>query len=77
MPASAPGSIFALLAIAGGWFAAPELVASFGPVPRVSMHPEWGRTVVTALVWGAAGGAVGGWLAGRRYEPELPRPTSA
>jgi hypothetical protein len=71
------GLIFALLALLGGWFAAPELVASLVPIPRVSMHPEWARTVVTALVWGAAGGAVGGWLAGRRYEPELPRPTSA
>ena len=71
------GLIFALLALLGGWFAAPELVAPLAPVPRVSMHPEWARTVVTSLVWGAAGGAVGGWLAGRRYEPELPRPTSA
>lgn len=71
------GLIFALLALVGGWFAAPALVAFLGPVPQVSMHPEWARTVVTALVWGAAGGAVGGWLAGRRYEPELPRPTSA
>jgi hypothetical protein len=71
------GSVFALLALAGGWFAAPELIASVGPVPQVSIHPEWARTVVTALVWGVVGGAVGGWLAWRRYEPELPRPTSA
>lgn len=71
------GFIFALLALLGGWFAAPELVAPLVPVPQVSMHPEWARSVVTALAWGAAGGAVGGWLAGRRYEPELPRPTSA
>jgi hypothetical protein len=71
------GLIFALLALVGGWFAAPELVAFLVPVPQVSMHPEWARTVVTAVVWGAAGGAVGGRLAGRLYEPELPRPTSA
>ena len=71
------GLLFALLALVGGWFAAPEMVASLVPVPQVSMHPAWARTVVTALAWGAAGGAVGGWLGGRRYEPELPRPTSA
>jgi hypothetical protein len=72
------GLIFALLGTAGAWFAAPQLAPILVPVPQVSVHPEWVRTAVAALVWGAAGGAAGGWLAGQGYEePELPRPTSA
>jgi hypothetical protein len=72
------GLIFALLGTAGAWFAAPQLAPILVPVPQVSVHPEWVRTAVAALVWGAAGGAAGGWSAGQGYEePELPRPTSA
>jgi hypothetical protein len=72
------GLIFALLVAAGGWFAAPQLAPILVPLPQISIHAEWMRTAVAALAWGAAGGAAGGWLAGRGYEePELPRPTSA
>jgi hypothetical protein len=59
------GLIFALLATAGGWFAAPQLTPILVPVPQVSVHPEWVRTAVAALVWGAVGGAAGGWLVAR------------
>jgi hypothetical protein len=72
----AAGLTFALLVLVGAWFVAPELSSLVG-AGHVALHPEWVRTVVTSLAWGAVGGATGGWLAGRRYEePELPRPTS-
>ena len=58
------GLIFALLVAAGGWFAAPQVAPFLLPVPQVSVHPEWVRTAVASLIWGAAGGAAGGWLAG-------------
>ena len=74
---AAAGSAFATLVVLGAWFAAPSLTPIVVPV-QVSLHPAWVATAVTALIWGAAGGAFGGWLAARRYaEPELPRPTSA
>ena len=74
---SAAGSAFATLVVLGAWFAAPLLTPIVVPV-QISLHPAWVATAVTALIWGAAGGAFGGWLAARRYaEPELPRPTSA
>ena len=80
----AAGSIFALLTVVGAWFAAPRWFATpqvypvVIPLSHISVHPEWIRTAITALVWGVVGGGLGSWLAARRYaEPELPRPTSA
>ena len=80
----AAGSAFAALAGVGGWFVAPRWftspVAYPNPIPfsQITFHADWGRTVVAASIWGIAGGALGAWLATRRYaEPELPRPTSA
>ena len=80
----AAGSVFALLALVGGWFVAPRWFTSPviypNPIPfsHITFRLDWGRTGVAALIWGIAGGALGAWLATRRYaEPELPRPTSA
>ena len=74
----AAGSIFALLALAGGWFAAPQLLPALTTGPHVSLHLEWGRTAIAALLWGVAGGGLSARFAAGRYaEPELPRPTSA
>ncbi|MGH2641698.1 MAG: hypothetical protein ACRDGO_08365 [Actinomycetota bacterium] len=72
---AASGLVFASLAILGSWFVAPQFLT----LSRlVSVHPAWVRTASAALIWGVAGGAIGGWLAGRGYEePGLPRPTSA
>ena len=73
----AAGSMFALLVVIGAWFAAPVLTPIVVPV-QISINPAWSSTAITALIWGAGGGALGAWLAARRYaEPELPRPTSA
>ena len=73
----AAGVGFAMLVVLGAWFAAPVLTPIVVPV-QVSVRPGWASTAITALIWGAAAGAFGGWLAARRYaEPELPRPTSA
>ena len=74
----AAGLIFALLVLVGGWFAAPQLFPILIAVPSVSVHVEWVRTAIAALVWGVVGGGLGAWFASRRYaEPEFPRPTSA
>jgi hypothetical protein len=80
----AAGSVFALLAVVGGWLVAPRwfttpLVYPNGiPFSHISVHLEWGRTAITALSWGVVGGGLGAWLAARSYEePALPRPTSA
>jgi hypothetical protein len=73
----AAGLAFALLTVLGAWFAAPRLSPIIVP-SEISVRHAWARTAVTALIWGTAGGALGAWLAARRYvEPELPRPTSA
>jgi hypothetical protein len=70
--------VFSFLTVAGGWVAAPQLFPFLIPVPQVSVHPDWVRTSITALIWGVMGGGLGAWFAARRYaEPELPRPTSA
>jgi hypothetical protein len=73
----AAGCTFALLTVLGAWFAAPRL----SPIlitSQISVRHAWARTAVTALIWGTAGGGLGGWLSARRYaEPEFPRPTSA
>jgi hypothetical protein len=75
---AAAGLVFASLAVGGGWLVAPRFVPVLIPIPYVSVHPGWGRTAIAALIWGAAGGTLGAWLAARGYEePELPRPTSA
>ena len=74
----AAGVMFAFLALAGGWVASPQLFPFLIPVPQISVHPEWIRTVITTLLWGVVGGGLGAWFAAGRYaEPELPRPTSA
>jgi hypothetical protein len=74
----AAGVIFALLALLGGWFAAPRVPDAISPPGQLSLHPAWARTAIATLAWGIAGGGTGAWLAARRYaEPELPRPTSA
>ncbi|MDQ5841036.1 MAG: hypothetical protein M3537_07810, partial [Chloroflexota bacterium] len=73
----AAGLTFAVLAVLGAWFAAPQLSPIVVPV-QISVHPAWMHTATTAMIWGAVGGAFGAWFAARRYEePELPRPTSA
>lgn len=73
----AAGCTFALLTVIGAWFAALRLSPIVVP-GQISVHHAWARTAVTALIWGAAGGGLGAWLAARRYEePEFPRPTSA
>jgi len=73
----AAGVTFASLTVIGAWFAAPRLSPIVVPI-QISVQHAWERTAVTALIWGAVGGALGAWLAARRYgEPELPRPTSA
>jgi hypothetical protein len=72
------GTIFGVLAVVVGWFVAPELFSLSTTAPHGSVHPEWVRTAITALIWGVVGGGLGAWLAARRYEdPEFPRPTSA
>jgi hypothetical protein len=80
----AAGSIFALLTVVGAWFVAPrwfpasQVNSVVIPLSHVSVHPEWIRTAITALVWGVGGGGLGAWFATGRYaEPGLPRPTSA
>jgi hypothetical protein len=80
----AAGSILALLTVVGAWFAAPRWFAApqvnsvVIPLSHISVHPEWIRTAITALVWGIVGGGLGAWFATGRYaEPGLPRPTSA
>jgi hypothetical protein len=73
----AAGSAFAAFAVLGTWFAAPLLSPLVLPL-EISVHPLWLRTGMATLIWGVVGGALGAWLAARRYEePELPRPTSA
>ncbi len=73
----AAGWVFAALAILGAWFASPILSPIVVPL-QISAHPGWLATGVAALLWGVGGGALGAWVAARRYEePELPRPTSA
>jgi hypothetical protein len=73
----AAGFAFALLTVLGAWFAAPRLSPLVVPI-QISVHHAWARTAVTALIWATVGGALGAWLAARRYvEPELPSPTSA
>jgi hypothetical protein len=72
------GSIFGVLAVVVGWFAAPEVFSVSSTGPHVSVHVGWVRTAISALVWGVAGGGLGAWFGARRYEePEFPRPTSA
>jgi hypothetical protein len=72
------GMVFALLALLGGWFAAPRLPDAISPPGQLSFHPEWAPTAIATLAWGVVGGGAGALLAARRYaEPELPRPTSA
>jgi hypothetical protein len=74
----AAGLVFASLVEVAGWFVALRVSSVLVPGRYVTVHPAWMRTAATALIWGAAGGALGAWLAGRGYEePGLPRPTSA
>jgi hypothetical protein len=75
---AAAGLVFASLVVVVGWFVALRFSSVLVPGRLVWVHPAWVRTAFAALVWGVAGGALGGWLAGRGYEePGLPRPTSA
>jgi hypothetical protein len=80
----AAGSVFAVLALVGGWFATPRWFAAPVVFPNVipfahsAVRLNWERVAIAAVLWGVAGGGLGAWLATRRYaEPELPRPTSA
>jgi hypothetical protein len=72
------GALFGGLAIAGAVFAAPRFAvpASAGWVP-FEVAPRMPGAVAAAVAWGIAGGAVGGWLAARRYGEPEPSPTSA
>ena len=75
---AAAGFVFASLVVVGGWFAALRFSSVLLPGRLVWVHPAWVGTALAALAWGVAGGALGGWLAGRAYEePGLPMPTSA
>ena len=75
---AAAGMAFASLVIVGGWFVAPRFASVLVPGRHIWVHPAWVRTALAALIWGASGGALGAWLAARRYErPELRMPTSA
>jgi hypothetical protein len=80
----AAGSVFALLVLVGGWFAAPGwsstpvVFPNLVPIGHLAVGFDWPRTATTALVWGVVGGGLGAWFATGRYaDPELPRPTSA
>ncbi|HEX4941484.1 MAG TPA: hypothetical protein VFW51_03040, partial [Actinomycetota bacterium] len=75
---AAAGVVFASLVVVVGWFAALRFSSVLLPGRLVWVHPAWVGTALAALAWGVAGGALGGWLAGRAYEePGLPMPTSA
>jgi hypothetical protein len=74
---AAAGTTFASIALVAAWFVVPRSVAPGPDLRLVSVEPAWLATTVTILVWGLAGGTLGGWLSGRSYEgPGAPRPTS-
>jgi hypothetical protein len=75
---AASGLVFAVLAILGAWFATPSLGGSAPAFVPLTLRIGWPWFVAGAIAWGLLGGAVGGWLDGRRYaeEPEPPRRTS-
>jgi hypothetical protein len=62
------GAVFALLAVGGAWFASPRIDGALpllgGPGLAIGTDPV--ALGATCLLWGLAGGAVGGWLEGRR-----------
>jgi hypothetical protein len=62
------GAVFASVAIVGAWFAAPRIsgVLPLLVVPVVAIRIDPVSMGATCLLWGLAGGAVGGWLEGRR-----------
>jgi hypothetical protein len=61
------GAVFAVVALVGAWFALPDL---FDPTPThvsfVTLRPTWVPTALALLGWGVVGGAMGGWVEGRR-----------
>jgi hypothetical protein len=71
------GAASGTLAVLTAWFVTPRwFVPSPVPLPLVVVQPRLIAMAVTWIVWGLAGGAIGGWLAALRYEG-LPSPTSA
>jgi uncharacterized protein DUF6350 len=74
------GLFFGVLAVLGAAIAAPRwFLPAPIPISAVSLGPRWVSTILALLAWGALGGALGGWLAGRSYaeDPVPPIPTSA
>jgi hypothetical protein len=72
------GLVFAGLAIAGAWFAAPRFV---GDLPLLaasdlSLAPDLGAMSLACLGWGISGGAVGGWIAAAAPARQPPSRTS-
>jgi hypothetical protein len=69
----------AALAVIVAWLVGPRwFVPSPVPLPLVEARVRVLPMAAAWLAWGALGGVIGGWLAGRRYEaPGSPSPTSA
>ena len=75
----AAGLAGAALAVTAAWFVAPRwFVPAPVPLPPIEVSARLLPMGFAWLSWGATGGAIGGWVVGRRYEaPGSPRPTSA
>ena len=75
----AAGLACGALAVTAAWFVAPRwFVPSPVTLPPVELSARLLPMAVAWLAWGGIGGAIGGWLVGRRYEaPGSPSPTSA
>ncbi|HYJ61014.1 MAG TPA: hypothetical protein VE032_06065 [Actinomycetota bacterium] len=72
------GVVFGAIAMLGAAFATPRIVVPSlaGWLPLEISVWSW-RTAGLLCLWGVIGGALGGWVAGRAYEPPGPSPTSA
>jgi hypothetical protein len=75
----AAGLACGIFVVTAAWFVAPRwFVPSPVPLPLVVVRPRVLSMTAVWLAWGLVGGAIGGWLAARRYEaPGSPSPTSA
>ena len=80
---AASGVVFAVLVGLGSWFASVSvgLSSSAAGIPAnasVMIGPGVLAAGLLALAWGVVGGALGGWLGGRRFPPraQLPEPSS-
>jgi hypothetical protein len=72
------GAVFAVLTIVVAWFATPSVAGTAPALVPLTLRIDRSWFIAGAVAWGVVGGAVGGWLEGRRYpeEPEPPRRTS-